>query len=1148
MSVVFNPKTGKYESSSAVAVKSTNRQAYFNPSSGQYEMSDKPFVVAKPTPVTQISPVKQEVKVESAKSTPQKKSTIQKLKDWFQPTEKVRARDVVREMGNTVFNAGKSVAKGATEGTRAMGQNIASVATAGNTIKTIENIQNQRQSQFESLRKQYKATSDPNKKAQIKKRMAQYAQPVDVEKQVKEINPEIYKKDRQVLGDAVLMITEMAAGGSLPSKGMEGATAKQGLKQVVKEGAKSGAKYGAMAGAINTAREDKVSVKSAAKNIIKGTVGGAASGAALSAAGYGLQKLISKGAGKKVSEITEEQKSLYDSSPPVTEKTNKPVIKIDPETKLKINQKRAELNSLKEELVNDPARQLSKYAKNGQLPEVIGEGGKFGKTGDQLVTELGFNDSEEARAAYSRYYDRVQNYKNLHSELKDIVSKANMGSSELVKYNENGDVIKKPLENITEVVPNQKPVTEMTQQEAKNAENNLYYKAENGKEGFDNHLRTFLDKGKASQTRAIVKANELTNIPADQGMDVIKAIEDPSKVTPATEKYVAEYRKLDDEVFKQAKEAGVDVKYLQNHVSHIWNESPAVVAQKYRTLGKKYGFSMERSIPTYEEGIKLGLTPKYSHPAPILAEQITKLEKVKNSLELFNNLKNEGYVIDHYAPGLVRVNAPGFPRSTTKVGDVITEGGFYTTPEINTKMDKIFSYRPDTKLSKVLNVTGKASSTIQDITMSGGIPHTPVNAWTAAQTTKEVMGGRIKSPVTSIVRSTSDKASKKFFLSHADTIEKMQMHDIDVATTLSIDNLVKNTNEKGAKKIGNIWNKNMNNPTFRRFMPMMQINYFEDVEKSALKSGMGAEEASKIAAEATKHWYAPTSISGRALADKEAQDAVKTLFFAPQYRQTMISFWGKSAKSISPVDVDKLFEGKLGLNNPLSKVNRTNTIFLLNTAAAYIAMNELNKKYNNGRPMKDNPKGKEDKLMIPTKNGKTIGIPFLSSIATMPRTGYKVAKDIVQGDTKQAGIEAKGLLSSLIKPAGDVLTNQNYFGSEIYKDTDTGKVKTKKQASYLLQQYLHPYIREGINYAEGKQGLTETISKGTEMPLRFYNKKSIGQSYYYDALDAKKKAQAVKSAYKYGKMSEKDAKSQYLKYKAIYEKNKKLYYQAVETH
>ena len=59
-----------------------------------------------------------------------------------------------------------------------------------------------------------------------------------------------------------------------------------------------------------------------------------------------------------------------------------------------------------EMVMDNPARQLSKYAnkRTGELPEVLGKGTSiFGRKGDSIITELGFQDSEQAREAYQAY-------------------------------------------------------------------------------------------------------------------------------------------------------------------------------------------------------------------------------------------------------------------------------------------------------------------------------------------------------------------------------------------------------------------------------------------------------------------------------------------------------------------------------------------------------------------------------------------------------------------------------------------------------------------------------------------------------------------------------------------------------------------------
>lgn len=75
----------------------------------------------------------------------------------------------------------------------------------------------------------------------------------------------------------------------------------------------------------------------------------------------------------------------------------------------------------KEAVESNPARQLAKFAnRNGELPEVLGKGTSlFGKTGDDISSQLGFNDSEEARRAYEAYRGQAKELDELRRDLME---------------------------------------------------------------------------------------------------------------------------------------------------------------------------------------------------------------------------------------------------------------------------------------------------------------------------------------------------------------------------------------------------------------------------------------------------------------------------------------------------------------------------------------------------------------------------------------------------------------------------------------------------------------------------------------------------------------------------------------------------------
>ena len=86
------------------------------------------------------------------------------------------------------------------------------------------------------------------------------------------------------------------------------------------------------------------------------------------------------------------------------------------------NNMRDLVEAMKTAIEEHPAAGLMKYAnkRTMELPEVLGEGGKFGKTGDQIVDELGFEDSEKARASFQDYLKLREEFTKVKKEFSDM--------------------------------------------------------------------------------------------------------------------------------------------------------------------------------------------------------------------------------------------------------------------------------------------------------------------------------------------------------------------------------------------------------------------------------------------------------------------------------------------------------------------------------------------------------------------------------------------------------------------------------------------------------------------------------------------------------------------------------------------------------
>lgn len=605
-------------------------------------------------------------------------------------------------------------------------------------------------------------------------------------------------------------------------------------------------------------------------------------------------------------------------------------------------------------------------------------------------------------------------------------------------------------------------------------------------------VKRYFGKLEATETKGAAEGYKLKDIPKGvEPMDVVHALENPNgKHSDAIKQYLSDYRKLDDEVFAAAKKAGYDINYLRDHVTHFWQNSSQEINEAYKRFSKSY--SGTRKIPTYAEGIELGLTPRYTNPAQILAESVKQLERAKAGMELFTNLRDQGVLVPATVgsrrPGFEPINAPGFVSNVSRVNEELAiKGNWYAPTEIASVLNRAFSPEANNgSIGRMLSIGSKISSKLQDVTTSGGVPFSPGNAFTAANFIKEFTAGRVASPVKAFVRSLSDKSSKDFFAKHSGQIVKMQERDIPINTSLNIADLA-----KGKTSLGGLWDKAVNDPTFKRFMPMLQINLFNDIEKQALKMGKSPEIAADIAAKAVKQFYGSGSTFSNLTRSQLTKDVMGTFLFAPKFRESMVNFWLNNVKSLA---------------HPLALENRTNVKFLAGSLMTIGAMNYLNEQFT-GHSMLENPAGTQDKLLIPMSkitgdesDDTVIGVPFLSSIATVPRALFTAGMDVVKGDPGRA-ITRLGQTgaSILVKPLADVANNEDYFGRPIYTDDMTTQEKYAAQGKYLFTQYVlsHPYLKETLNKGNADDPAYQRLSRAMELPFRFYTDANLKSKYYY---------------------------------------------------
>lgn len=631
----------------------------------------------------------------------------------------------------------------------------------------------------------------------------------------------------------------------------------------------------------------------------------------------------------------------------------------------------------------------------------------------------------------------------------------------------------------------QATIDKFTKRESKNMAGGAQYNSATDYKTFRQLLNRWVGKVQSAGTEGTEIGATFKKIPSKDGGTIIRNLE----AGRMDAEHVGSLHKAFDSLYKQAKELGIDIGYRQNYITHYWKQPQDEVRALYQQFKQRAGFQNERTIPTYAEGLKMGLTPRFTNPAQILTQYATNLKQLQANLEFFKELRDKGFIVPASVgrtnPGFVPISGFGFPRNASEIEGQTFIGNYYAPEEIAATLNKLFAPENTGKLGTALDITGRISGKAQDVILSGGVPRTPLNAFTIAQVQKEFLSGRISSPVTSFFRAISNKKSAEFFQKNAEAIKKMQERNVPVRSNFKIENLIdKDTTVRTlGERLGKVWADVVNEPTFARFMPMLQVNLFNSIEKQALNGGKSADEAADIAAKAVQNFYGLTNTGDEALRSKFGQDVLKTGFFAPKFREAMIKFWLNNIKAFK---------------DPLALENRTNLRFVAGAALMLGTYEYLNREFN-GHGLLDNPEGKQDKLLIPLADGTVIGIPYLSSIATIPRAVFRQMLLVGQGDLTGAAKDAfQSYASVAIKPIGDVMANQDYFGKEIVSEFDTPQDRLKKQGTYLATQYTgHPYLRELLDPRNQGDPLYQRLTRGMELPVRYYTQESLAKGRFY---------------------------------------------------
>lgn len=119
--------------------------------------------------------------------------------------------------------------------------------------------------------------------------------------------------------------------------------------------------------------------------------------------------------------------------------------------------------------------------------------------------------------------------------------------------------------------------------------------------------------------------------------DLIDVIKKPSKKLNEVGEKVGKYY---DESFQFLKDHGSDTTYIEDYVTQLWNIPEGRKSEVINHFTTNNPFTKKRVIPTLEEGIKLGLTPKTTNISEMLRIYDQTKFKVAYNMRFADELKN----------------------------------------------------------------------------------------------------------------------------------------------------------------------------------------------------------------------------------------------------------------------------------------------------------------------------------------------------------------------------------------------------------------------------------------------------------------------------------------------------------------------------
>jgi hypothetical protein len=582
---------------------------------------------------------------------------------------------------------------------------------------------------------------------------------------------------------------------------------------------------------------------------------------------------------------------------------------------------------------------------------------------------------------------------------------------------------------------------------------------------------------------ALLRFKEFRNY-VDNGIQGILDFEKDASKFPGVKQYF-------DNMYNTLVKAGIlkqgqyfdEVNYLPFLFDNT-NEEIAAAFEKKRRLSRKPSFTFERVIQGYNEGVELGLKPKFNNIAELVQWYDKTARKAIADTNFFRTLLQNKWVMPSTsAPKEWVTLGEGFPQFQSKVkGTDVIQTTYKAPPEFAEIINNYLA----AKDKGVLAGIGKFYDGVKQRLLTAGIPFTGIN-FHGFSTLMRYTFGSGKNPFTSVAQGLYFMINPNAALRR---IEK-SLEDIPDAIssglvisekapklTLYTKKQLEKEFEQELKQMGygdtrikvaklwNLYKEIVEDPLMEKVIPAYKMETWRNTYNT-YKAYMPDKVAKQRAAEFTNNLLGGLNYDAMGRSN-EMRNILKFFLLAPDWFETNATIAKRIGQSF--LDKDKNYRAYRRLS--------------VNVLGSYIFFNAINKAMS-GKYMWENEPGQKFSIDTGTKDeqGNTRYIQAYGTGVDFLRLPVDIVDGLVNDDTAVISRLARNRLSPLGSTLVSFFSNSDYAGRPIFGTDKFGNPLSAEQVGFGISSLIGQAIGIPTILGEPVRNLAEGAITGKSVPL-----------------------------------------------------------------